>query len=101
MFADCINLTGLTFEDGDTDITLSRASSNSGIFASSQIETLYIGRNIKLKSYGNWSVFNGEKLSSVKIGCNVSFMPKGLFRNCYRIGKVDFDCSIIEDFFIP
>lgn len=114
-FDECTSLNKVVFEDSENSISLGSGQRMTqwgytdpcGIFGSSPVETLYIGRNIVFvnKNYWidsngnnnyNYSHFNGDKLTNVTIGCDVTLMPAGLFYGCYNITRVDYNCSIIE-----
>ena len=114
-FNGCTSITNVVIEDGDTPISLGRGQRketydwgdnyyDTGIWGSSPIDSIYIGRNIlftdpnhKYETSGEYrySIFNG-RLSKVTIGNKVTSMPGGLFYNCYNIKEVIFDGDIID-----
>ncbi len=114
-FNGCTSITSVGIEDGDTPISLGRGQRketydwgdnyyDTGIWGSSPIDSIYIGRNIlftdpnhKYETSGEYrySIFNG-RLSKVTIGNKVTSMPGGLFYNCYNIKEVIFDGDIID-----
>lgn len=114
-FNGCTSITNVVIEDGDTPISLGRGQRketydwgdnyyDTGIWGSSPIDSIYIGRNILLTDTNNkyetsgeyrYSIFNGI-LSKIIIGNKVTSMPGGLFYNCYNIKEVIFDGDIID-----
>ena len=116
-FDGCTALTELVFEDGENQLNLARYGSylyvnetnessetrNCGMFRYSPIERLYLGRNLVIPDYTGYEwdsegrkIFNGDKLSTVEIGSKVNNMPAGLFYDCFKISKVDFDGTIAD-----
>ena len=131
-FDNCTSLANVIIEDGDTPLKLGRSRTeikydtwsewrDAGIFASSSVEDIYIGRNLILTDpafvasnhtvetvYYNgssynitvpqypYSVFPQDKLSVVGIGSKVNSMPGGLFYGCTKIKEVNFDGTIID-----
>ena len=114
-FNGCTSIINVVIEDGDTPISLGRGQRketydwgdnyyDTGIWGSSPIDSIYIGRNILLTDTNNkyetsgeyrYSIFNGI-LSKIIIGNKVTSMPGGLFYNCYNIKEVIFDGDIID-----
>ena len=119
-FDNCTSLANVTIEDGDTPLKLGKSRTetkydgwsewrDAGIFASSPIENIYIGRNLtfadvnyissnNMDGYSTYpySIFQGDKLSVVGIGSKVNSLPGGLFYGCTTIKDVNFDGTIID-----
>ncbi len=112
-FDNCTALTKLTIEDSENAIKLGRGQydykydtwtdyRNVGLFYSSPISEVYIGRNIELLNVNNSysssyrSPFSGQYLIKVNIGNKVNKMPGYLFTECYNIKDVRFDGTIVD-----
>ena len=74
-----------------------------GIFGSSPIKDVIIGRNIELidnnkEHYSgyNLSPFSGSYLTNVTIGNKVTKIPERFFYECYNIKDVRFDGTIVD-----
>ena len=131
-FDNCTSLTNVIIEDSDDPLKLGKGGNieikyngwsewrEGGIFASSSVEEIYIGRNLILTDPGfvasnhhDYTNYNGtdydinvlqypyyifpqDKLSVVGIGSKVNSMPGGLFYGCKKIKEVNFDGTIID-----
>ena len=118
----CTGLKKLTIEDSSTLLKIGKGHQKNyynedrryGLFASSPISEVYIGRNLEFvdfdgSGYYNETSWNGNEytyryykqpftssLTSVTIGNQVNRMPAQLFKECWGITSVNFDGTIIE-----
>lgn len=118
----CTGLKKLTIEDASTTLELGKGHYKSyyneerryGLFASSPISEVYIGRNLKFVDFDGYGYYNEtswngnevtyryykqpftSSLTSVTIGNQVNRMPAQLFKECWGITSVNFDGTIIE-----
>ena len=107
-FYGCTALKSVRFEDGSSYIYLGVYYYGSysdpevlGLFSSSPLEEVYIGRNIKYKDYissytfasypkryGYSAFYNQSKLAKVTIGANVSTIQQYAFYKCGALTTV-------------
>lgn len=121
-FIDCTAITNVVIEDSSSPLTLGMGYTAKqsqtfdyngqpmgynddyyyGLFGSSPLKTLYIGRNLTLTGYSDYSggtyYYLGKgTLTRVEIGSKVTSLPAGLFRhNTCSINEVNYDGTIID-----
>ncbi len=113
-FDNCSALAKLTIEDSDNTLKLGKGYTEVkyetwtdcrtiGIWGTSPIKEVYIGRNLELLDghkynyyNNNLSPFKESSLSIVNIGNKVNKIPAGLFNYCWNIREVNFDGTIID-----
>lgn len=96
-FTNCTNIEKITIEDSDNVLSFGVANSSSyptkGLFSSSKLKTIYIGRNFTAST----SPFNGQiELDNVTIGNKVTNLPNGCFYDCSSIQSISIPESIIS-----
>lgn len=107
-FLGCSGLTNLIFEDGIHPLSLGYnsyssltvgvgATNGSGLFSSSPLETIYLGRNISYYSdaaYGYSPFASKSRLKSVTIGKSVSSIGVYAFKGCLRLTSFSIPNSV-------
>lgn len=90
-FAGCSNLTDVTFEDGDTLISLGRDTSDykGGLFYNCPLQNLYLGRNTT-----NYAFERQITLENLTIGDLVTSIGKNQFYNCIGLTSLTIGNSL-------
>lgn len=83
-FYNCSSLKSVRFEDGPNSLDFgycSRDQANEDLFYSTELEEVYIGRNLsyKTKSYNSAPFYSQKKLAKVTIGPGCTELPDNLF----------------------
>ncbi len=105
-FYGCSALKKVIFEDGDDTLSIgayykfnnTSSGGGTGLFSSSSVEEVYLGRNISYDNYSSGYTFSGDpesygysafynqtKLSKVTIGDKVTSLPDYLFYGCSNL----------------
>ena len=93
-FKYCINIRELEIEDGETPLRLGVNS-----FSNSQIETLYLGRNLSLNNLLNYNQnypFNGSSIKSLTIGNSVTTIDDYTFIGCDNLESVTIGAGVLS-----
>ena len=107
-FYNCTSLKKVSFEDGNSELTLTCHNYSSGtetgydkgMFYYCPLEEIYLGRDIHYKDersypfssyyrfYGYSAFYNQTKLKKVTIGENVTSLPQYIFKGCSNISSI-------------
>ena len=112
-FYECTNLETLIIEDGTDDLTIGDVSRINFTFSSSQIQTFYLGRNVKgmtapfelsypfILTIGKnvtslFGLANCTGLSTVEIPENVAIIEGNAFAGCSSLTKISIPNNVKE-----
>lgn len=90
-FSGCSNLIDVSFEDGDTSISLGRDTGKyyGGLFYNCPLKTLYLGRNTTDRAF-----YEQTSLESLTIGDLVTTIGKNQFYNCIGLTSLTIGSSL-------